>query len=79
MRPNNADPSADPSATAASTVWEPPAFRKLPITAHTRSSGTGPNAADAHLPREPEAPGQPLSKLGFSFEMALPMSSRSEK
>ncbi len=28
---------------------------------------------------EPAAPGQPLSKLGFSFEWSFPMSSRSDK
>jgi hypothetical protein len=73
MRPNN----AAPSPTDARPAWEAPAFTKLPIASGT---GSGANMANGS-PRavEPAAPGQPLSKLGFSFEMALPMSSRSDK
>jgi len=73
MRPNN----AAPSASDARPDWEAPAFTKLPIASRT---GSGANVAnDAPRAIEPEAPGQPLSKLGFSFEMSFPMSSRSEK
>ena len=73
MRPNN----AAPSASDARPDWEAPAFTKLPIASRT---GSGANVAnDAPRAIEPEAPGQPLSKLGFSFEMAFPMSSRSDK
>lgn len=73
MRPNK----AGPSTLEAHPVWEAPAFTKLPIVSRT---GSGANAAN-DPPRvvEPPAPGQPLSKLGFSFEMAFPMSSRSDK
>lgn len=72
MRPKNATPTASDERIA----WEAPAFTKLPITARTRSS----RAADKPSPaKEPAGPGQPHSKLGFSFEMSLPMSSRSEK
>jgi hypothetical protein len=73
MRPNK----ADPSTTEAHPVWEAPAFTKLPIVSRT---GSGPNVAN-DPPRviEPAAPGQPLSKLGFSFEWSFPMSSRSDK
>jgi len=73
MRPNN----AAPSASDARPDWEAPAFTKLPIASRT---GSGANvASDPARVVEPAAPGQPLSKLGFSFEMAVPMSSRSDK
>jgi hypothetical protein len=78
MRPKNAGPNTSEPRSA----WEAPAFTKLPIAGRTKSpEPTGPNMADDGSPRacEPKEPGQPLSKLGFSFEMALPMSSRSEK
>jgi hypothetical protein len=69
MRPNN----AGPRVPEANPAWEAPTFTKVPIAARTRSPSNLPHAT------EPPAPGQPLSKLGFSFEMALPMSSRPEK
>jgi hypothetical protein len=70
MRPNN----AAPSTSNARPEWEAPAFTKLPIASRT---GSGANAADGSPHAvEPAAPGQPLSKLGFSFEWALPMSTR---
>ena len=73
MRPKN----AAPSVSDACPDWEAPAFTKLPIASRT---GSGANvASDPARVVEPAAPGQPLSKLGFSFEMSFPMSSRSEK
>jgi hypothetical protein len=73
MRPNK----AGPSTSEAHPVWEAPGFTKLPIVSRT---GSGANVAnDSPRVVEPAAPGQPLSKLGFSFEMAFPMSSRSDK
>ena len=69
MRPNNAA-----SASDARPTWEAPTFTKLPI-----ASGTGSGANVANDPSravEPVAPGQPLSKLGFSFEWSFPMSTR---
>ena len=76
MRPNK----AGPGTSEAHPVWEAPAFTKLPIVGRTGSSADS-NASNGSSPRvvEPAAPGQPLSKLGFSFEMSFPMSSRSEK
>ena len=73
MRPNK----AGPSTSEAHPVWVAPAFTKLPIVSRT---GSGANVAN-DPPRviEPAAPGQPLSKLGFSFEWSFPMSSRSDK
>ena len=66
MRPNNAAPSARPE-------WEAPAFTKLPIASRT---GSDENVANGPRAIEPVPPGQPLSKLGFSFEWSLPMSTR---
>lgn len=73
MRPNK----AGPSTSEAHPVWEAPGFTKLPIVSRTGSGATVAN--DPPRVVEPAAPGQPLSKLGFSFEMAFPMSSRSDK
>ena len=73
MRPNK----AGPSTSDAHPVWEAPTFTKLPIVSRT---GSGANVAnDPSRAAEPVAPGQPLSKLGFSFEWSFPMSSRSDK
>ncbi|HET7805870.1 MAG TPA: hypothetical protein VFL53_16655 [Pseudolabrys sp.] len=70
MRPN----IAAPGTADARPDWEAPAFTKLPIASRT---GSGAHAADGSLrAAEPAAPGQPLSKLGFSFEWSLPMSTR---
>jgi hypothetical protein len=70
MRPNN----AAQSSSDARPAWEAPAFTKLPIVSTT---GSGANSTDGS-PRaaEPAAPGQPRSKLGFSYEWSLPMSTR---
>lgn len=69
--------NAVPGTSDARSAWEAPAFTKLPIAGRTRSSRASDDLAASAA--EPAAPGQPQSKLGFSFEMALPMSSRSEK
>lgn len=70
MRPNN----AAPSAPDARPEWEAPAFTKLPIASLTGSDENVANGSPQAA--EPAAPGQPLSKLGFSFEWSLPMSTR---
>ena len=69
MRPNNAAPSASDTRPH----WKAPAFTKLPIAGGT---GSGANVANGSPLAEPAAPGHPLSKLGFSFEWAFPMSTR---
>lgn len=70
MRPNN----AAPSAPDARPEWEAPAFTKLPIAGLTGSDENVANGSSRAA--EPATPGQPLSKLGFSFEWSLPMSTR---
>lgn len=72
--------STGPTAEGTRSAWEAPAVTKVPIASRTRSSEAL-TAADGSSPdpRVPAAPTHPSSKLGFSFEMALPMSVRTEK
>ncbi|HXZ22041.1 MAG TPA: hypothetical protein VEH78_04675 [Pseudolabrys sp.] len=56
------------------SVWEPPIVTKVAIGTETKS--VHPNS-DNFL--EPRPPSSPATKLGFSFEMAFPMSARTEK
>jgi len=55
-------------------TWEPPAAKKVAIGAETKSAIPG---QSDHT--EPRPPSSPATKLGFSFEMAFPMSARTEK
>ncbi len=54
-------------------AWQAPAFVELPI-AETTKSAAGP-AINAVVPDVAPAPAM---KLGFSFEMSLPLSVRTE-
>ena len=56
------------------TPWEPPTIRKVAIGAETKSAAQG-ESNNAAL-TEPQPPSSPSTKFGFSFEMAIPMSSR---
>ena len=57
------------------STWEPPTVKKVAIGAGTKSAPAGqPSARVA----EPALPSPPASKLGFSFEMAFPLSARTE-
>jgi hypothetical protein len=59
-------------------AWEPPAITKLAIGSETKSaSGNGqlPSAQAA----SPQPPATPSTKLGFSLEMAFPLSARTEQ
>ena len=56
------------------SVWEPPVVTKVAIGTETKSPG--PNSDNVV---EPQPPSSPATKLGFSFEMAFPMSARTEK
>ena len=63
------------NAVGPRCAWQPPAVTQLGIGAETKSA----HQADERpgLP-EPPLPTSPATKLGFSFEMALPLSARSE-
>lgn len=55
-------------------TWEPPVATKIAMGAETKSAVPG----EGDL-TEPRPPSSPATKLGFSFEMAFPMSARTEK
>jgi hypothetical protein len=59
---------------ATRSAWEPPAVTKLPIGAQTKSAVTS-GSGQSQL-AEPQPPAAPATKLGFSFEMAFPLSAR---
>ncbi len=52
-------------------AWQPPTVTKLAIGTQTKTRANAPHAAV-----QPPAPAAPESKLGFSFEMSLPLSAR---
>ena len=58
------------------TPWEPPTIRKVAIGAETKSAAQ--NESNNAALTEPQPPSAPSTKFGFSFEMAIPMSSRIE-
>lgn len=59
-----------------SSTWQPPVATKVAIGAETKSA----TAREASLGlTEPSPPSPPATKFGFSFEMAFPMSARTEK
>lgn len=53
-------------------AWRPPTVTKLAIGAATKKAG----ARIAQAGAQPPVPAAPESKLGFSFEMSLPLSAR---
>ena len=58
-------------------AWAPPAVKRLAIGAETGArSASGPGAA---APAQPSPPADPATKLGFSIEMAFPLSARLEQ
>lgn len=74
MRPTNSGKNGqehrEERAPAPRSAWEPPAVTRLAIGTETKTAGA--NAGGA----EPQPPAAPASKLGFSFEMSLPLSAR---
>jgi hypothetical protein len=63
------------NAVGPRRAWEPPAVIQLAIGAETKSAHQTDNG---HGLPEPPPPTCPATKLGFSFEMALPLASRSD-
>jgi len=57
-------------------TWQPPVVTKVAIGAETKSVAQSVNNTCF---AEPQPPSPPETKLGFAFEMAFPMSSRSEQ
>jgi hypothetical protein len=58
-------------------AWQPPVVTKVAIGAETKSTPDR-ETGNTGL-TEPQPPSPPATKLGFAFEMAFPMSSRSEQ
>ncbi len=56
---------------ATRRAWRPPTVTKLAIGTQTKTRGRA-----AHATEQPPVPAAPESKLGFSFEMSLPLSAR---
>ena len=50
-------------------AWKSPTVTAVGVRAETATAGT-------HNTQQPEPPAAPASKLGFSFEMAFPLSAR---
>lgn len=70
QQPENTDTSAE------RRPWEPPRLIEFSINAHTKSRLV---KDDASRPTEPPLPTGPSSKLGFSFEWALPLAYQATK
>jgi len=75
MAPIKSDGTDDETARTENT-WQPPVVKKVAIGTETRSAAKDETISS---PVEPQPPATPASKLGFSFEMAFPMSSRFKK
>ena len=67
---------SDTTTVGTRRAWERPAVRRLPISAATRTGGVAGHGAGA--PAQPSPPADPATKLGFSIEMAFPLSARLE-
>ena len=50
-------------------AWKSPQVAALTVRAETATAGT-------RIAQQPEPPTPPATKLGFSFEMAFPLSAR---
>jgi hypothetical protein len=69
-------PSRDgKNAVGPRRAWVAPVVTRLEIGAETKSAHQAAESPD--LPEPPPAT-SPSTKLGFSFEMALPLSARSD-
>ena len=71
---------SDRTTVGTRRAWEPPTVTKLVIGTETKSplnneQSAGGERAGPHQAQSVR-PGVPASKLGFSFEMAFPLSSR---
>jgi len=71
-------PSGSSNSDGARRPWEPPTIAKLAIGADTRTTAGDARGSGTSVPAHPEPPAAPTSKLGFSLEMAFPLSARVE-
>jgi len=61
------------TGSAMRRAWRPPVVTQLTLATQKKS---GPESGSAAAP---QAPAAPASKLGFSFELAFPLSARTEQ
>jgi hypothetical protein len=68
---------ADGTPVRARSAWQAPAITELPVRTRTRVAAAQKRPAEIGGPENPP-PAAPAMKLGFSFEMSLPLSVRTE-
>jgi hypothetical protein len=68
---------AGKGGVAKRRAWQPPAVTKLAIGARTKSVHDDVSRAGASA--SPPQPASPVTKLGFYFELAFPLSARYEQ
>lgn len=71
-------PSGSSNSDGARRPWQPPTIAKLAIGAETKTAAGAAQGGGTSVPAHPEPPAAPASKLGFSLEMAFPLSARVE-
>ena len=69
MRPTKSDENGQVKPSVPRRAWEPPTVNRLALGTETKAAGSSGQV-------EPQPPAAPASKLGFSFEMSLPLSAR---
>jgi hypothetical protein len=60
----------------ARCAWEPPVVTALAIGAETKSARQNQESPGF---AEPQPPTPPATKLGFSFEMSMPLAARTDR
>jgi hypothetical protein len=76
MRPNTSSKAIPDTNPGTRRAWEPPAITKLAIGTETKSARESGRSDGQPKSAHPEPPATPATKLGFSFEMAFPLSAR---
>ena len=67
---------SDRTIAGTRRAWEPPVITTFPIGSETKSLRTGEPGTGQAPAAQPSPPADPATKLGFSFEMAFPLSTR---
>ncbi len=70
--------SGDGTPSKRRKAWQAPVMTVLPVRTATRLGAPKSGLAPASEKASPPPPSSPETKLGFSFEMSLPLSVRTE-
>lgn len=70
--------SGDGAPSKRRKAWQAPAMKVLPVRTATRVGAGQSASTQAGQKSSPPQPASPETKLGFSFEMSLPLSVRTE-